>query len=250
MVRALRKGSFRQRGKSHWSWGCSAAVRVTPVSGKRQEPVLRLRAGQRPHSAHQMKGCGRAKSAHGHTLLAPAAAGTPESRSHFPSKPSWAQRCAVPSFCYQMNWRNMGALKILKSSTGDLKRCCTEAVTLPKPEIKWTKRLNNEDRIILVLQSFPTPPTTLLLLRGALLWNSGCPGDFQEEEINKNEAKSHQQHFSIWTPSAGCLNPGLAVVRGLQHGETGPSSPPSRALYYLQVVLMFWHSFYTKISPA
>lgn len=139
MVRALRKGSFRQRGKSHWSWGCSAAVRVTPVSGKRQEPVLRLKAGQRPHSAHQMKGCGRAKSAHGHTLLASAAAGTPESRSHFPSKPSWAQRCAVPSFCYQMNWRNVGALKILKSSTGDLKRCCAEAVTLPKPEINMNQ---------------------------------------------------------------------------------------------------------------
>lgn len=41
---------------------------MNPVSGKRQEPVLRLRAGQRPQSFMEWKDVGEELSAHGHLL--------------------------------------------------------------------------------------------------------------------------------------------------------------------------------------
>lgn len=134
-----------------------------------------------------------------------------------------------------------GSSKFWEVPQVTFKSCWGEAVTLPKAEIN----MNQEDQQWRSDHSCPPKFSDSTNCFAPAVCRGPCCGILAGLETSKRRGEI-KMHFSICTPSAGCLHAGLAVVRGLQHGEAGPSSPPSRALCYLQVVLMSWHSFYTK----
>lgn len=118
-----------------------------------------------PLPADLMKGCRRASWLHVGPHSWPQQQLAHSSACHtFLPRACPASPVAGTALCYPQlfvtRWtgESQGLLKIWKVSRVTFKACRTETATTSQNRNKvWTKRINNEDRIIPVLQSFLTP---------------------------------------------------------------------------------------------